>query len=69
MLIEEYKIDANQTRENPAQALVTKVVSNQLFNLNLTYGCILSLYKVLQFLRDDEKETEEDPEKEEIVHS
>jgi hypothetical protein len=31
-----------------------KITSDEVFNLNLTYGCILSLYKVLQYLTDDD---------------
>ena len=40
--------------------MVTKVHSTEIFNLNLTYGCILSLIKVLQFIKDSEREKDEE---------
>ena len=49
-------------QRTPKTAMVTKVHSTEIFNLNLTYGCILSLIKVLQFIKDSEREKEEEEE-------
>ena len=47
-------------QRTPKTAMVTKVHSTEIFNLNLTYGCILSLIKVLQFIKDSEREKDEE---------
>ena len=62
MLIERYQICLLMEQRTPKTAMVTKVHSTEIFNLNLTYGCILSLIKVLQFIKDSEREKEEEEE-------
>jgi hypothetical protein len=55
MLIEQYRIQLSMNQQNPKLPMVTQIQSKDIFNLNLTYGCILSLIKVLQFIKDNER--------------
>lgn len=55
MLIEEYVITLAMKQNSPVAPLLTSIYSKDIFNLNLTYGCILSIFKTLQFIKDEEK--------------
>jgi hypothetical protein len=53
MLIENYRAKIVLEQISPMEAIVTTVKSEDIFNLNLTYGCILSIAKVLTYFKDD----------------
>jgi hypothetical protein len=44
MLIEKYIIEIIMDQKEPTKPNVVSVESKHVFNLNLTYGCILSVY-------------------------
>ena len=54
-LIEKYNLGLAIEQKDPMKARETRVTSNDMLDINLTYGCILSIYKVLQFLKEDEE--------------
>lgn len=54
-LIEKYNLGLATEQKDPMKASETRVTSDDMLDINLTYGCILSIYKVLQFLKEDEE--------------
>ena len=54
MLIEKNSLEIVAEQINHSQALYNRIYSKEFFNLNISYGCMLSAYKVLQALIEDE---------------
>ena len=49
-LIENYSIELNVKKAGPTDPKISRITADDLLNINLTYGCIDSIYKTLSTL-------------------
>lgn len=54
-LLEPYSLTYFTTQEQPLGQRVTKLKSGDMLNVNVTYGCLLSLNKALQEMKEEFK--------------
>ena len=59
-MLEEYQFECEMSQKDPTSQAMTKLSSTRLFNLNLTYGFVHSMFKVIYDLCPEQPELAED---------